>query len=430
MRVRLDSIGCRLNIGEMETLARRFANRGHRVVGPGDAADLFVFNSCAVTHVASRKSRRILRQIRGRHPAARLVATGCHADLEPAQVASLGVDLVVANRDKERLPQLLEERGWLVDADPLPEPDRAPFADLPGLRTRAFVKVQDGCDNRCTFCIVTVARGEARSRPAAQVVAEVEQLAALGYCEAVLSGVHLGSYGHDRGDRDGLGRLIRAVLESTSIARLRLSSLEPWDLDTGFFDAWRDPRLQPHLHLPLQSGCDATLRRMSRRTTTTEFAALLREARARIPDLAVSTDVIVGFPGEDNAEFEASLSFVRRMRFARLHVFRYSPREGTAAAGMPGRVAAASAQERSRRMHEVGARCESAYQRQCLGRRMAVLWETAEQIDGGLRWSGLTGNYLRALTDTAEDIDLHNHVEEVQLSACVPGAVLVRRTDP
>lgn len=427
MRVRVDSIGCRLNIGEMEAMARRFAEQGHRVVGPGDAADLFVFNSCAVTHVASRKSRKILRQIRRDHPAARVVATGCHAELAAGEVEEMGIDLVVANRDKDRLPEILADRGWLRDADPLPAADEGPFADLPGSRTRAFVKVQDGCDNRCTFCIVTVARGAGRSRPLEEVVREVEHLAGLGYREAVLSGVHLGSYGRDRDEPDGLRRLVTAVLSRTAIPRLRLSSLEPWDLAPGFFDLWEDPRLQPHLHLPLQSGCDSTLARMSRRTSQREFADLLAGARERIPDLAVSTDVIVGFPGEDDAEFDTSLAYVEEMAFSRLHVFRYSSREGTAAASMIGQVPPSVAQERSRRMHAVGARAERTWRRRHLGRRMEALWETAEESETGRRWNGLTGNYLRVVTETAPELDLHNRIEEVELAACVPGAIFARR---
>lgn len=423
MRVRLDSIGCRLNIGEMEELARVFAGRGHRVVGPGEPTDLFVFNSCAVTHVASRKSRRILRQIRRRYPAARIVATGCYADLSPERVRELGVDMVVANRDKDRLPEVLAARGWLVDADPIPAADAAPFVADAGERTRAFLKVQDGCDNRCSFCIITVARGRGRSRPRSRVVEDVRQLVSLGYREVVLSGVHLGSYGHDLGETEGLARLVGELLEHTDVPRLRLSSLEPWDLAPGFFDLWSDRRLLPHLHLPLQSGCDQTLVRMCRRTSQREFSSLLDAARCRIPDLAVSTDVIVGFPGEDDAEFEESIGFVERCAFSRLHVFRYSARAGTAAASMPGRVDDESLQERSRRMHELGAGLEEAYRRRWLGRTCEVLWESAEPFGDGLRWSGLTGNYLRVVTETGDAEDLANRVVAAELTGPLPGAL-------
>ena len=244
MRVRLDSLGCRLNIGEAEQLGRSLAKRGHRVVGPGDAADLMIFNTCAVTHVAARKSRKLIRHWRRSNPSAALVVTGCYAELEPAQIEALGVDLVVGNDVKDDLPEILQAEGLLSDALPVPEPDAAPLAIetagplAPGRRTRAFVKVQDGCDNKCTFCIVTVARGDSRSRPVGELVAEIRELVDAGYREAVLSGVHLGSYGHDSGDTGGLQRLVRRVLRDTDVARLRLSSLEPWDLGDDFFALW------------------------------------------------------------------------------------------------------------------------------------------------------------------------------------------------
>ncbi len=425
MRVRLDSIGCRLNIGEMEDLARTLAGQGHRVVAPGDDADLFVFNTCAVTHVAGRKSRKLLRQIRRDHPSASVVATGCYADLSRAEVERLGVDMVVSNGDKDRLPDLLTSAGLLRDADPIGDPESTPFAAGVG-RTRAFVKVQDGCDNRCTFCIVTVARGASRSRPLETVVAQVRDLVELGYREAVLTGVHLGSYGHDLGDSNGLEHLVAAILQRTDMPRVRLSSLEPWDLRPELFDLWGDARLQPHLHLPLQSGCDATLRRMSRRTSQAEFFALMDAARAAIPDLAISTDIIAGFPGETDAEFEISTRFVESAGFSSLHVFRYSPRAGTAAAHMAHQVDPSTAQARSRRLHMLGADLEWSFRRRMLGRQVEVLWESKEAFGEGKRWSGLTGNYVRVLTDTSPDIDLRNQATSTELIESMPGALYGR----
>jgi threonylcarbamoyladenosine tRNA methylthiotransferase MtaB len=423
MRIRLDSIGCRLNIGEMEALARQLAAHGHRIVGPGDATDLFVFNTCAVTHVASRKSRKVLRQIRRQHPDAGVVATGCYADLSPGEVAELGVDLVVANRDKDQLAKILADRGMLRDADPVPNDEDGQFAGVPGSRTRAFVKVQDGCDNRCSFCIITVARGASRSRPQAEIIEEVRQLAASGYQEAVLSGVHLGSYGHDAGDPDGLEGLVLALLEQTEVQRLRLSSLEPWDLAPRFFDLWRDPRLLPHLHLPIQSGCDQTLVRMCRNTTQQQFSELLTAARQAIPGVAISTDVIVGFPGEDDAEFEESIDYVRASGFSRLHVFRYSRRDGTAAERMPGQVDESAMQERSSRMHRLAAELENGFRERLIGSTMPILWESSEPFGNGQRWSGLTGNYIRVVTETGADDDLYNRVVPAELVACMPGAL-------
>ncbi len=432
MRVRLETLGCRLNTSEMERLARRFVVAGHRVVGPGEPADLCVLNTCAVTHVAARKSRQLTRHLKRTNPRAAMVVTGCYAELEPDQIAALGVDLVVGNRDKDRLVDLVTEYWRRVHPEQgeSASDSQSPIADLqsrylyPGARTRAFVKVQDGCDNRCTFCIVTVARGAGRSLPADEVVAEVRALVAAGYQEVVLTGVHLGSYGHDRGDRRGLFHLVRRLLDETDVPRLRLSSLEPWDLDPDFFALWEDPRLGRHLHLPLQSGCDATLRRMARRTTTVGFAGLVAAARAAVPDLSVTTDVIVGFPGETEAEFAESLAFVEAMAFAKLHVFRYSPRRGTAAASMPGQVPPDVAAGRSRRMHELGARLERAFRRRFLGRTMSVLWETGKPDGEGdnLLWSGLTDNYLRVSAPGGPG--LRNVVTPVRLVADTSGGLL------
>jgi threonylcarbamoyladenosine tRNA methylthiotransferase MtaB len=435
MRIRVDSIGCRLNISEVEEMARCFAGAGHRLVGPGELADLYVFNSCAVTHVASRKSRQIIRQMRRANPEAAVVATGCYVQLAPKEVEALGVDLIVGNDQKDQLPQILAEAGLLRDADPIPAVDSASFLPTPltilaeDSHTRAFIKVQDGCDNRCTFCIVTVARGVSRSRPVTDIVAEINRLVSLGYQEAVLSGVHLGSYGHDWGNQTGLQTLVRAILAETDLPRLRLSSLEPWDLDAEFFELWQNERLLPHLHLPLQSGCDATLRRMARRTNQAQFAQLVQAARAAIPDVSITTDIIVGFPGETEAEFADSIAFVERMAFAKLHIFRYSRREGTAAATMRGQVPAPTAQERSRRMHLLNVALEDAFRRQFVGRTMPVLWETHEPYGFELQWSGLTGNYLRVVIQACPDVNLRNKIVKTHLVDTAPAALLGQLSD-
>jgi threonylcarbamoyladenosine tRNA methylthiotransferase MtaB len=283
-------------------------------------------------------------------------------------------------------------------------------------RTRAFVKVQDGCDNACTFCVTTLARGAGRSRPPVEIVAEVRMLHAAGYQEAVLTGVHLGSYGHDLGDRDGLRRLVRALLDDTDLPRLRLSSLEPWDLTPDFFDLWSNPRLMPHLHLPLQSGCDATLRRMARRTTQADFRALVEAARAHIPQVNLTTDVIVGFPGETDEEFEASFTFIESLAFSGLHIFRYSKRPGTAAARMRGHVGEAVKKARSARLHNLARDLEGQYARQFVGTTASVLWE---QVGGatpdGFINVGYTEQYLR--TRAVHPRVLTHHITSARLDS-------------
>jgi threonylcarbamoyladenosine tRNA methylthiotransferase MtaB len=407
MRIYVSSLGCKLNQSEMDALATRLAQNGHQVVATPAEADLCVLNTCTVTHVAAQKSRQALRRLHRDNPQARLIATGCYAELDPDDLRGLpGVELVAGNREKERLEERIANgatSGEVTGTAPVP-----PFA-IPRRRTRALVKIQDGCDNACTYCIIHVARGPQHSRPADEIVAEVQARLAAGHQEIVLTGVHIGAYGRDRqGRRVGPGRdlwtLVRRILAETDVPRLRLSSIEPWDLTEQAFQLWDDPRLCRHLHLPLQSGCDATLRRMARRYTAAEFAALVAGARAAIPDLAVTTDVIVGFPGETDDEFAESQAFVQTLSFARVHVFPFSPRAGTPAAQMPGQVPPPVKAERARVMRAEGTASARRFQHQFVGRTLDVLWESSRQDHKGILWSGLTDNYLRVHVHTSADL--------------------------
>ena len=267
---------------------------------------------------------------------------------------------------------------------------------LPGLhrRTRAFIKVQDGCDNQCTFCITTVARGEGRSRTVADVILDIQSALDGGTKEVVLTGVHLGSWGYDFDSN--LTELIQAILRETDIPRLRLSSLEPWDLSTDFFSLWDDPRLMPHLHLPLQSGSESTLKRMRRHTSPQSFRELMSAARQAIPDVSITTDIIAGFPGETEDEFAETLDFVREMEFADGHVFTYSPRPGTGAARMKGQVKPQLRKKRNHILQDVIAESAKSYRERFIGRKMSALWEsTSEMGEQGWKMEGLTENYLR-----------------------------------
>ncbi len=413
MKIYLDTVGCRLNQSEIETMARQFRAAGHEIVPRAEQADLAVVNTCAVTRQAAADSRKVIRRA-ARAGVDEIAVTGCWATLEPRQAAALpAVRRVVPNTLKDVLvPRML---GLPPDDFDLQTVPRAP---LPGLRlrTRAFIKVQDGCDNRCTFCVTTIARGPARSRPAEAVLADIRAAAAGGAQEVVLTGVHLGSWGRDFSPRRHLRDLIEIILERTAIPRLRLSSLEPWDLDASFFELWQEPRLCPHLHLPLQSGCNATLRRMARKTTQESFAALVEAARRASPEIAITTDIIAGFPGESEAEFARSLAFVRRMEFAGGHVFTYSPRPGTAAARMEGQVPLPQRKERNARMRAVLAESGARYRARFLGSTRQVLWENAVSL-GPQGWtlSGLTDNYLRVRARAPRD--LWNHLSAVRLTA-------------
>jgi threonylcarbamoyladenosine tRNA methylthiotransferase MtaB len=410
MKIYLDTIGCRLNQAEIEAYARQFRAAGHTLVPTPEQADLAVVNTCAVTSAAVSDSRQKIRKL-GRQGAGEIVVTGCWSTLQPEEAASLpGVRSVVANLDKDHLvSDLLQIPPETFDLEPV---ERQP---IPGarLRTRAFIKVQDGCENRCTFCITTLARGPGRSRPIHEVLAEIHATADAR--EIVLTGVHLGSWGQDLSPRLHLRHLVQAILDDTAAPRLRLSSLEPWDLQADFFQLWENPRLCRHLHLPLQSGCAATLRRMARKTTPQGFTALVAAARQVMPDVAITTDVIAGFPGETDAEFEDSLEFVRSVHFAGGHVFPYSARQGTAAARMPGQVPQAVRKERSARLRARFAEDANAYQAAFIGCVLPVLWESALSLGPeGWEMSGLTGNYLRVNAQAARG--LWNQITPVSLT--------------
>jgi threonylcarbamoyladenosine tRNA methylthiotransferase MtaB len=393
MKVFLDSVGCRLNQSEIEAYARQFTAAGHTLVSSPGEADLVVVNTCTVTQAAASDSRQKIRQA-ARVGAGEIAVAGCWSTLNPGAAMALpGVRSVVSNTDKDHLvADLLHLPRETFDLEPVA---RQP---VPGarLRTRAFVKVQDGCDNRCTFCVTTIARGAGRSRSIKQVLADIRS-ALDGECrEVVLTGVHLGSWGQDLSSALHLRHLVEAVLDSLGEARLRLSSLEPWDLDADFFSLWQDPRLCRHLHLPLQSGSAATLRRMARKTSPESFAALVAAARGAIPNIAITTDVIVGFPGETSSEYEETLAFVRSMGFAGGHVFTYSARPGTAAALMPGQVPHALRKERNAQMRSALAESSLEYQAGFVGSILPVLWESATGLGpDGWHMSGLTDNYLR-----------------------------------
>lgn len=390
MRVYLDTVGCRLNQAEIEAMASQFRAAGHEIVPAAEGADLAVVNTCSVTAEAAADSRSMLRRL-ARRGVGELVATGCWATLRPAGAAALPqVRRVVPNSSKD---QLVAQVLGKTAATPGKRTARMP---LPGLRrrTRAFIKVQDGCDNRCTFCVTTIARGTGRSRPTTEVVADVLGAVRGGAKEIVLSGVHLGSWGRDLGLH--LRDLIDALLGETEARRVRLSSLEPWDLDTSFFERWADRRLCGHFHLPLQSGCDQTLRRMGRPTTRESFRTLVAAAREVVPQAAITTDLIAGFPGETEQEFSASLDFVREMEFAGGHVFTYSPMSGTAAARMPAQVPMDERRRRNRLLREALAQSARQYRRRHVGANRDVLWESARRGGRG-KWmlSGLTHDYLR-----------------------------------
>jgi len=390
--VALDSLGCKLNQAEIQQLARQLEAVGYKLVAPSDKADIYVLNTCTVTHVADSKSRHLLRLARRRNPAARLVAIGCYAQRAPQELAQIeGVELVLGNDCKMDLLSLLG------DTITPRQSDGPAVSWRENGRTRAFLKVQNGCRNFCAYCIVPLVRSKEENVPPEKVASLVKGLVAQGYREVVLTGTEIGAY---NGKGVSLEGLIRRILTDTPVSRLRLSSLQPHQVSPSLIGLWQDARLCPHFHLSLQSGSDAVLKRMKRRYTAADYRQTVALIRDNVPDAAITTDVIIGFPGETDAEFRETLDFCRRMKFARIHVFPFSVRPGTAAATMPQQVSAAIKKERTREMLELAKESARHFQQGFLGKTMEVL---CEKESGGV-WSGLTGNYIKVYIKSSEDL--------------------------
>jgi threonylcarbamoyladenosine tRNA methylthiotransferase MtaB len=433
------TLGCKVNYSESEALARQFLARGYHIVPFEEAADVYVVNTCTVTHVADRKSRGEIRAAARRNPAALVAATGCYVSIANHGLEGVlpGNVLIVTNAEKDRLVEVVERaraartsctslaletdapaspprpapgpatrgaaRPGGSSALPVPlapstlEPLRAAATPAALGRTRANLKVQDGCNAGCAFCIIPRARGGPRSVPLAEAVMAARRLEEWGYREIVVSGVLLGSYGRDLPDAPRLRDLLEGLLEGTREARIRVSSVEPQDVDRDLFALWRHPRLCRHLHLPLQSGSTAILQAMRRKYSAEWYAQLVQSAVADIPGVAITIDIMVGFPGEDERLFEESYRLVEVLPLAGMHVFTYSPRRGTAAARFPNQVPEPEKDRRSALLRALAARQSERFRRRHLGATRPVLWE--EQHDG--LWSGLTDNYVRVYSRDA-----------------------------
>jgi threonylcarbamoyladenosine tRNA methylthiotransferase MtaB len=413
MKVFFDTIGCRLNQAEIEIMAAQFRSQGHAIVDDAGLADLVIVNTCAVTSAAASDSRQKIR-LAARKGAQKIYTTGCWATLEPEKAINLpGVHTVVLNEDKFRLvSDYLNLEPFVFDLEPLAR------TAIPGSlsRTRAFIKVQDGCDNFCTFCVTRLARGKSNSRSLNQILTDIKSAVDSGVKEIVLTGVHLGAWGKDFTPKNNLHYLIEKILEKTDIPRLRLSSLEPWDLDEKFFTLWRDKRLCQHFHLPLQSGAADVLKRMARKTTPESFLEIVENVRAVVPEAAITTDMIVGFPGETEILFQETMEFIKRIEFAGGHVFPFSARPGTPAAKYDQQVPKAIRQERSKMMRESFSQMEDNYRKKFVGGCLAVLWEGGEPLaDGSWLNKGLSENYLRIAIKTNKS--LANTISKVKISS-------------
>ena len=396
------TLGCKVNQYETETMEGLFRQAGYRVVPFTEPADVYIVNTCSVTMLGEKKSRQLVRRAQRQNEAALIAVTGCYAQLAPDVVGTLpGVRLIVGTQDRGRIVELVEEAAAgsevLRDVGDIMAADT--FEDIPLFaapeRTRAFLKIQEGCQNFCTFCIIPYTRGPLRSRALFSVRREAEKLVAAGFREIVLTGIHLGAYGRDLTGTVTLADAARTVLEIDGLQRLRLGSLESVELTPALFTLLRDDRrFARHLHLPLQAGSDAVLREMHRFYDTAGYERLLTRIREEVPGIAISTDIIVGFPGETEAMFQESLAFVRRQEFARVHVFPYSRRPATPAAVRSDQVPHPVRRERVKMMQALADEMAADYHGKFIGTIVPVLFETQHE---GVA-DGLTDTYIRVYT--------------------------------
>ena len=419
----LHNLGCKVNAYETEAMQELLEQAGYQIVPFEEQADVYIINTCTVTNVADRKSRQMIHRARKRNPGAVIVAAGCYVQTKDTAGLDADIDIVIGNNKKKEIARVLEdyfqEKGAgakkieRVDIGHTSEYEDLTVSHTAG-HTRVFLKVQDGCNQFCSYCIIPYARGRVRSRSREEVVAEVRRLAERGYKEVVLTGIHLSSYGTDIGA--DLLSLILSVHEVEGICRIRLGSLEPGIITEEFARTLSEcPKFCPHFHLSLQSGCDATLKRMNRRYDTAQYEEKCQILRKYFQDPALTTDVIVGFPGETEEEFEASRAFVDRINFYETHIFKYSRREGTRAAVMDGQVPDSVKTQRSALLLELGQKKQREYEEKLLGTAREVLMEESVVI-GGETWQvGHTKEYVKIGRKTEED--LSNQLVNVEIES-------------
>lgn len=445
--VALLTLGCKVNQYETQAVREALRGRGMREVGWGAPADVVVINSCTVTASADAKSRKAMRQARHRNPDAVIVVTGCYADSDPKGASDWGVDAVVPNASKARLADVVERAveareagaplGGML-AGPLfwegsrfagrkkvsaAANDEATSTELMTIRAfeghkRAFLKIQNGCDLFCSFCIIPYTRGLPRSKPLDVIEREARDLAASGHREIVLTGVHVGSFGQDLPGRPVVADAIEATLRAP-VDRVRLSSIEANEVTAREIALLEDPRLCPHFHIPLQSGDDGVLRRMNRRYTSSELLATVGRIRARVADAAVTTDVIVGFPGESEAAFENTMRVCEEAGISKIHVFPYSDREGTPATSFGDKVPDGVREERCARLDALGLRLGDAYRASFIGREVPVLFENIDEPTG--LWAGFTDRYVTVLARS--ETPLTNVLRRVSITGPAPEAL-------
>ncbi len=409
------TLGCKVNMYDTEAMMELFAEKGYKIVEFDDFADIYIINTCTVTNFGDKKSRQMIRRARRRNPDAIVAATGCYAQTAPDRVANIeGINIVIGTKDRSRVVDIIESYGGegvlnaVSDIRGEKEFEPLKISKLRG-RTRAYIKIQEGCNRYCTYCIIPYARGPVRSRKPEDIIAEVDTLAKNGFKEVVLTGIHVASYGTDLGNTD-LCDIIERVHEVTGIERIRFSSVEPVVITDEFIERIKKlPKVCDHYHLSLQSGCDRTLKAMNRRYTSMEYLAACEKLRRAFPDVAITTDIIGGFPGESDEDFDKSYAFAEKARLSKIHVFPYSPKEGTPAAKMKEQIPPDVKNKRCEKLIALSNRLNREFMSKFIGREKYVLFE---RIENGY-YEGHTSNYIKVLVKS--DKDLTNCLIRVKL---------------
>ena len=429
-KVAFYTLGCKVNQYETEAMLEMFEKNGYENVASEDYADVYVINTCTVTHMSDRKSRQYIRRVKKKNPDSIIAVVGCYSQISPEEILDIeDVNLVMGTNDRRTIVDKVEnidansKLSTVDDIMKVREFEEIEISQTNG-KTRAFIKIQDGCDRYCSYCIIPYARGRIRSRDRESIIEEITKLATNGYKEVVLTGIHVASYGRDLDQDIDILTIIKDVNEIEGIERIRLSSVEPVLFTEDFIDQIsKIDKLVPHYHLSLQSGCDATLKRMNRRYTTEEYRRTVDNLRSRIPRVSLTTDVIVGFPGETNEEFSQTLAYLKDLKLMHRHVFKYSPRKGTPAASMEDQVDPQMKQMRSDSLLALSTKNFRLFADQFKDTDLKVLFE---EVDKDGYYEGLTDNYMRIKVRSDRDIRgqiLPVRIEEICDDYCIGGLV-------
>lgn len=424
------TLGCKVNQYETEAMEELFADAGYEICDFSDAADVYVINTCSVTNMGDRKSRQIIRRAKKTNPNAVIAVTGCYAQTAPDEVLSIdGVNIVIGTKDRKNIVALVEELGADSEINHVTDiMNNHEFEELHiknySNRTRAFIKIQEGCNQFCSYCIIPYARGPVRSRPQEEVLKEIQKLVSNGFKEVILVGIHVASYGIDLGNTS-LADLIIEVDKIDGVERIRLSSIEPMTLNQEFIDKIKgSQKLCHHFHISLQSGCNATLKRMNRKYTTAQFKSIADGLRAAFDDVAITTDIMVGFPGETDEEFDETITFIRELKFAEAHIFQYSQRRGTPAAKRPNQIPPDLKEKRSKIITAETTKTRNEFLDSFIGKTMRVLFE--QPANDGL-FEGKTDNYITVHTQS--EVNLNDQFRNVLIESRRDGIMIGKIVD-